>query len=550
MDEIGCEETTISDDDTKLPTSGAVVDYVSTQLAAVGGFETIATDAVFPNSQPASGIIVSVADAGGLVVNGSGQSTTGRTVGGSTVTINNINSQFNSTTVAAGVGMLVTSTGSGQIYNYHKATLKEADLINLSTDINDFGNRYRVNAGEPSSNNDEGDLVYDTNADKMKVYDSSTSAWKEVTSSGDFKYLFLCPAGGSGAPTLNGSIATYDLRESSNSGSAASVTSAAQLLVSINGVVQKANTGTSAPAEGFALVDSNTIIFGANLASGDSVFIVQIGSAITISTPGDGTVTAAKIASGAVETAKIADDAVTEGKLGISNAGSNGQFLSKQSGNTGGLTWATVSTDLVSDTSPQLGAELDTNGNDIKLTDGERLLLWNHGSLGTKTGATNAVVSGLTGYVLQNSTILDGDAFDIWLSTTGKKITFGTSDSTTHEVMRVQCAAVGASQHGFVNLNYVTANAGSNASSATKLQTTSTGITVTGTVAATSYTGDGSNLTGIASTVAGGAIYENSQTISADHTIPVGSKGMSAGPVTVNNGISLTISNGSTYTIV
>ena len=51
-------------------------------------------------------------------------------------------------------------------------------------------------------------------------------------------------------------------------------------------------------------------------------------------------------------------------------------------------------------------------------------------------------------------------------------------------------------------------------------------------------------------TVAGGAIYENSQTISANHTIPVGSNGMSAGPVTVNNGVTLTISTGSAYTIV
>ena len=61
---------------------------------------------------------------------------------------------------------------------------------------------------------------------------------------------------------------------------------------------------------------------------------------------------------------------------------------------------------------------------------------------------------------------------------------------------------------------------------------------------------DGSNLTGLASTTAGGAIYENSQTISATHTIPSGSNGMSAGPVTVNNGVTLTISTGSTYTIV
>jgi len=40
--------------------------------------------------------------------------------------------------------------------------------------------------------------------------------------------------------------------------------------------------------------------------------------------------------------AKIADEAVDEARLQISNAGSNGQFLSKQSGNTGGLTWASV----------------------------------------------------------------------------------------------------------------------------------------------------------------------------------------------------------------
>jgi len=61
---------------------------------------------------------------------------------------------------------------------------------------------------------------------------------------------------------------------------------------------------------------------------------------------------------------------------------------------------------------------------------------------------------------------------------------------------------------------------------------------------------DGSNLTGVNSTVAGGAIYENSQTISASHTIPSGSNGMSAGPVSVNSGVTLTVSSGSTYTVV
>jgi len=63
---------------------------------------------------------------------------------------------------------------------------------------------------------------------------------------------------------------------------------------------------------------------------------------------------------------------------------------------------------------------------------------------------------------------------------------------------------------------------------------------------------DGSNLTGISTTatVAGGAIYENSATISASHTIASGTNGMSAGPVSVSSGITLTISSGSVYTVV
>ena len=42
----------------------------------------------------------------------------------------------------------------------------------------------------------------------------------------------------------------------------------------------------------------------------------------------------------AASQAKIADEAVDEARLQVSNAGSNGQFLQRQSGNTGGLTWA------------------------------------------------------------------------------------------------------------------------------------------------------------------------------------------------------------------
>ena len=353
---IGCEQTTITDSDSHLPTSGAVVDYVAAQLEPFGGFEVIANRTSFPNTQPVSGVVISILDANGIVFDSTStpDTTTGNCteVDGTNVTIQAAPDALQGKTIGAGVGMLVSSTGSGTNYTFHRLLAKDGDVEQLSQDIEDFKARYRVNAGEPGSNNDDGDLVWDTNANKMKVYDSTAGAWTEVTSTGEFKYLFLCPAGGTGAPTLDGSIATYDLRESSNSGTAATVTNAAQLIVSINGVVQKANTGTSAPAEGFALVDANTIIFGANLASGDSVFIIQIGSAVSIPTPGDDTVTSAKIvdgailnvdinASAAIAGSKLADDSIAEVKLDIHNAPSGTDKFLKYTSN--GMEWVVPS---------------------------------------------------------------------------------------------------------------------------------------------------------------------------------------------------------------
>jgi len=240
--------------------------------------------------------------------------------------------------------------------------------------------------------------------------------------------------------------------------------------------------------------------------------------------------------------------------------GPTGTFL--KTDGAGNLSFA--SADVVADTTPQLGGNLDVNDKTIVFDTGITVDL--------KTGATNAVVNGVTQHVQQGSLIIDGGDKDIFFSSAsnGGKITFGSSDGATHEVMRITPSVLGASQHGKVNLNYVTANAGGNTSSANRLETTSTGMTFTGVIVpaadsthdlgtdavrwrnlyADTLYGDGSNLTGLDSTTAGGAIYENSNTISQTHTIPSGSNGMSAGPVSISNGVTLTISSGSTYTVV
>ena len=60
----------------------------------------------------------------------------------------------------------------------------------------------------------------------------------------------------------------------------------------------------------------------------------------------------------------------------------------------------------------------------------------------------------------------------------------------------------------------------------------------------------GANLTNISATVAGGAVYENAQSITSNYTVTNGKNAMSAGPIEIASGVTVTIGSGETYTIV
>ena len=513
------KETTITNDDTKFPTSGAVVDYVAAQIAPLGGLEVISNEVSFPNTQPASGVVISISDAGGTVFNGSGVSTTGRTVGGSTVTINGAPSSLNSETLVAGVGLMVSSTGAGQIYNYHKILGKEDDIKQLSDDINDFNARYRVGSSNPTSNNDSGDMFFNTSTGKMLVYNGVNSAWEEVQSIGNF---FISTF----SESFDGSRTAFTVSNAP--------TNAQQLIISINGVIQKPNSGTGQPSEGFTLSGS-TVTFSSAIPSGSDYFVIVLGSTVNIGTPSNNTVGASQLQNGqitnthiaanaAIDASKIANlstDSITEGNSKAEVIGSgtaNGEFKV-------GLQDYTY-----------------TGANKTALrmyqpSDGfNKLELFEENTTSNAALSIKHLYSG-NGTSNLNFTTNNGSrhaSIKYW----------GNLQSLKHYIAGAEKFSLGQTQSVFGTNLIPTADSTHDLGTNTRRWQN---------IYADTLYGDGSNLTGISTSPTadtGGAIFQNSQTISANHTIPVGSNGMSAGPVTVNNGISLTISNGSTYTIV
>ena len=357
------------------------------------------------------------------------------TVANAITNVNNVGNNIANVNTVAGISANVTTVAGNNANvttvagNNSNVTTVAGSISNVNTvasnigSVNDFAARYRVGSSNPGSDNDDGDLFFNTTLDKLLVYNATASAWEETQTIGSFFINTLSSFSGTGgnSATFNGSAYKFNL---SDAGAFAQ-----QMIVSINGVIQKPNAGTGQPSEGFAL-DGASIIFSDPPPSGADFFIVTIGASVSIGTPSAGT--------------------VSEAQLNVSNNPTNGYFLSAQSGNTGGLTWAAV--DL------------------------------------TTLSASN----------LTSGTVPDA-RFPATLP------------------------AVSAA-----NLTNIPA------------------ANITGTLPAI----DGSALTGIATTTGGGAIYENSATISVSRTIPSGSNGMSAGPVSVSNGITLTISSGSVYTVV
>ena len=204
----------------------------------------------------------------------------------------------------------VTTSGAsftGPIYAFGGVELGSNDTIKFDSDDTDT-NHISFKGPTSLSSTVTYTLPEDgTNGQFLKTNGSGVLSFADVTSTYNIQINTLSSSSGSGggSATFNNVATRFTL---SNPG-----TNAQAHLVSVNGVIQKPNSGTS-PSEGFA-IDGNDIIFATAPATGSDFFILTLGNAISIGTPSDNTVTRDKIVDGAINGAKCENQSIGAEKL-------------------------------------------------------------------------------------------------------------------------------------------------------------------------------------------------------------------------------------------
>ena len=188
---------TWSSSDAFVATTAAIDARIIDLVDDVGGFVPIASETVFPDTNPdinnpaTGGTIVSIKTIG-----------SSRTPSSGTVTIANGNVSSNATititgcgttVLAAGFGVLVETTSTLHTYAFHRlvpkateVTTVAANAVNISAaganvvDINNFADLYQISASAPTARADSsslsvGDLWFDSSSNKvLMIYDASS----------------------------------------------------------------------------------------------------------------------------------------------------------------------------------------------------------------------------------------------------------------------------------------------------------------------------------------------------------------------------------------
>ena len=290
---------------------GNTISVVNSNLSLVASnITSVNTVANATNLANITAVANDATDIGNVAANIAGTDTIG-TVAGNLTGSNTIGSVHGALTAINNVDAALTA-----INNVH----------NNLTAVNNFGDTYFVGTTQPSGPElTAGDLWFDSNTgqNKLKVYDGSTfndagSSVNGTTERGSFTV-------GTSAGTYTGSTtvfpATYDI-----------IGGQAFVDVYLNGV-------KLAPAD-FTATNGTSITLASAAAANDNVDIIAYGAfSLTVAQANASNLTSGTIPDARFPSALPAID---------------------------GSALTGINTDLVSDTTPQLGGELDTNGNAIR----------------------------------------------------------------------------------------------------------------------------------------------------------------------------------------
>ena len=263
----------------------AAVENIKANVTTVAGISSDVT-AVAGISSAVSGVntissAVSAVNSNSTNINAvNSNSTNINTVAGNNTNINTVAGISSNVSTVAGISANVTTvagdatdigtvagaitninTVAGAITNINTVGSAIANVNTVATNVagvNSFAERYRVQSGSPSSNNDVGDLAFDTASNTMKVY--SASGWQNAGSSVNGtsqRYTFNI----SGTPTsvtgndANGETLAYD---------------AGYADVYLNGV--------RLSGADITITSGDTVTFASALQNGDVVDIVAFGT--------------------------------------------------------------------------------------------------------------------------------------------------------------------------------------------------------------------------------------------------------------------------------
>lgn len=454
-------------------------------------------------------------------------------------------SETNAASSATTASTAATNAGTSETNAATSATAAAASATAALGYVDAFDDKYLGSkTSDPSTADDGGALVdgalyFNTTTNTMKVYDLSSTAWRNMALS-------------SSDQTSVNTVATNITNVNNVGSNISNVNSVAGNSTNINAV---ASDATDIGTVSTDIANVNTV--ASNISNVNSFANLYTISAGAPSSPSSG-------------------DLWYDSTNNVLKS-YNGSAWVAVTSSTSGIT------NIVDDTTPQLGGTLDANGNVIdmgtnNITD-TKVGQWDT-AYATTTGlgalATRATVD--TAQIDNDAVTVDklADSINTEITANTAKVTNAThtGDVTGATVLTIANDAVttdklnlistastpsleargSGTQDGYIQLNcYVNTHG-------IKLKSPphSAGATYTLTFPPTTGNAneflqtDGTGVMTWAAAVAsaGGAILENTNSIDSDYTLTTGKNGMSAGPMTIADGVTVTVPSGQRWVIV